>query len=160
MPSREKSVVTSASCPGGIRRTAQSSPIPIATPARLTAARRMLEISAFSWTGTTEPLYRLHLIGGNSSLLAGARLIIHAFLLFLGQFYGASVRWIRLFSRRTPAFGRRSSKQVAEQQTGNTSRRAFPTTLLGNRNVWSGSVDRGNRLCYRLTAVSINLWLT
>src|ERR1700688_3168656 len=68
MPSKLKSVVTRNSCPGGRRRTAQSSPMP-ATTARFdlrvrpwvedSAMRRIWAISAFSGSGTAHLLYRL-----------------------------------------------------------------------------------------------------
>src|ERR1700687_1460692 len=68
MPSKLKSVVARNSCPGGRRRTAQSSPMPART-ARFdlrvrpwgedSAMRRIWAISAFSGSGTTHLLYRL-----------------------------------------------------------------------------------------------------
>src|SRR5271170_3346720 len=75
MPSSEKSVVTSESCPAGIRSTAQSSPIPVGTsvgralpsagsgqalPASLwpdPTILRIPAISAFSGSGTAHSLY-------------------------------------------------------------------------------------------------------
>jgi len=60
IPSSVKSVVTRISCPAGTRNTAQSSPMPVVTPERRVAACRMREISVFSVTGTTGPLYREH----------------------------------------------------------------------------------------------------
>ena len=51
-PSREKSVVTRTSCPGGSRRTAASSPMPafmLLLPCRV--VRRMRAINAFSCKG-------------------------------------------------------------------------------------------------------------
>jgi hypothetical protein len=59
-PSREKSVVTSASCPCGRRNTAQSSPIPLPihelwpNPVR----RRIFAIRTLSGSGKAKPIYK------------------------------------------------------------------------------------------------------